>query len=191
MQQEGSGALWFDDVPEKYWIGGQAALVQHKIFNQPAAYWSVKLIDIKIGDKALNLCPIATGCKLAVDSGTSLLTAPSESATKILLEMNLNQDCSNFNAVKDLVFVIEATDANGKTFNKDYPMTKDDYVLEENGRTSCSPGISSLDVPAPNGPVYIVGDMFMQKYFSIFDRDAEAVFMAPAAHMVRDQFIVI
>jgi hypothetical protein len=80
----------------------------------------------------------------------------------------------------DLTFVIEATDENGKTFNKEYPMAPREYVLEFNGRTSCRAGLSMLDVPPPNGPVWILGDMFMMKYFSIFDRDTNSVFLGLA-----------
>merc|ERR1712124_115842 len=56
----------------------------------------------------------------------------------------------------------------------------DDYVLEGQGRTTCRPGLSNLDVPQPNGPVWILGDMFMMKYFSVFDRDQNAVYLGLA-----------
>lgn len=40
---------------------------------------------------------------------------------------------------------------------------------------SCRAGLSALDVPEPNGPVWILGDMFMMRYFSVFDRDSDTV----------------
>ena len=38
-------------------------------------YWTILAEDILLGDKSLGLCP--EGCKLVVDTGTSLLTGPS------------------------------------------------------------------------------------------------------------------
>jgi len=172
LQEKRDGALWFDQVPKTNYIG---EITKHKVMSK--AYWSIKLVDVKVGDKRMNLCP-AAGCKLAVDSGTSLLTGPTKGATAVLSEMAVDDKCSNFKTLKPFTYIIEAIDAEGKTFNKEYPLHPEDYVMTDSTETDCRPGLSSLDVPAPNGPVWIVGDMFMMKYFSIFDRDDNTVSLA-------------
>merc|ERR1719336_3457398 len=83
-----------------------------------------------------------TSChKAIVDSGTSLLAVPTADITKIVALIG------------------------GKT----YTLTKDDYALETAGK--CVLGMMGLDVPAPAGPLYILGDVFMRKFYVKFDED--------------------
>merc|ERR1711907_320946 len=94
--------------------------------------------------------------------------------------LDLDPGCANFNQLGNLSFVLQAEDKDGKPFNKEYSLVPREFVLESFGRTSCRAGLSMLDVPKPNGPVWILGDMFMMKYFSIFDRDDNAVYLGLA-----------
>jgi hypothetical protein len=172
LQEKRDGALWIDDIPKDAY---QGELIQHKVVTPPA-YWSLKLIDIKVNGKALNVCP--GGCKVAVDSGTSLLTGPSEGTSKVLKALQVQTDCSNREQLGQLTYVLEGTDSAGKTIHHEYPMDPKEYLLESPGQ--CHPGLSNLDVPKPNGPVWILGDMFMMRYFSVFDRDTMSVYLARA-----------
>jgi len=188
LQEKRDGALWFDDIPSTNWIG---ELTKHKVMDK--AYWSVKLVDVKVGDKSLKVCP-KEGCKLAVDSGTSLLTGPSSGTRKVLAELGLQGDCGNFKTLKHLTYVIEAVDSKGKPYNKEYSLKPEEFVMTDAALSDCRAGLSTLDVPKPNGPVWIVGDMFMMKYFSIFDRDDNTVSLAtanPEANEKTDDMIML
>lgn len=39
----------------------------------------------------------------------------------------------------------------------------------------CAPVFMPLDYPEPIGPLWIMGDIFMSRYVSIFDRDTNKV----------------
>merc|ERR1711966_312551 len=50
---------------------------------------------------------------------------------------------------------------------KTYTLTKEDYALQSGGQ--CVLGMTGLDIPAPAGPLYILGDVFMRKFYVKFD----------------------
>lgn len=56
-----------------------------------------------------------------------------------------------------------------------------DYVDKSAG--SCSPSLMSLDVPPPNGPLFIFGDPFLRKFYSAYDLRRQRVGFAVARHV--------
>ncbi|OMJ74597.1 hypothetical protein SteCoe_26458 [Stentor coeruleus] len=97
-------------------------------------YWVIIIDDIKIGGKSLGLCP--NGCKAAVDTGTSFLTAPPEEMKVLAKEFDLN--CENTDLLPNLVFQI-----NGK----DFSVSGKDIVFK--GPNTCTLAIMPLKVPKP------------------------------------------
>ena len=51
---------------------------------QSRDYWSLKADNILVGGKDIGLCPDDEGCKVVFDTGTSLITVPSDHLNKIL-----------------------------------------------------------------------------------------------------------
>jgi len=137
-------------------------------------YWTIKLDDIKLGDKSLGLCP-SDGCRAIVDTGTSLITGPSRDLGKLLKAITVENDCQNYDSSEPLVFVFGGDE---------YKLDVKDYILkkEAGGRNFCRAMMMPLDVPFPHGPAWILGDVFMQKFYTIFDRDRNSVGFALAKH---------
>jgi hypothetical protein len=122
-------------------------------------YWQINMDSFTMNNKT-----VSTTTRAIVDSGTSLLAGPTEDVKAIatmvgatpLMKGEYKIDC-NANA-PDMVFTI-----NGKAFN----LSLKDYVLNTAGQ--CIFGMIGIDVPAPHGPLWILGDVFMRKYYTKFD----------------------
>lgn len=61
---------------------------------------------------------------------------------------------------------------------KNYPLKGEDYVLNAGG--TCISSFTGMDIPAPIGPLWIVGDTFLRKYYSVYDLGRNAVGLAKA-----------
>ena len=128
-------------------------------------YWEVKADNILF--KSKDYCSEnGTGCRAIVDSGTSLISGPSETVKKINRKLGCINVLSECRWVKcpDLELLPDFdVILNGKRFT----LEGKDYVIQSG--SECVSGLVELDVPEPAGPMWILGDLFMQKFYSIFD----------------------
>lgn len=137
--------------------------------NKPM-YWELILQDILIDGVPQNFCKDQEeGCKVVADSGTSLMTGPLHHISSLLETLDVSSDCSNFDSLKTITYVIGDVTHGYHKFDID-PKT---YVMKEDeadGSSECRPGFMGVDVDPPRGPLWILGDLFMQKYYTIFSR---------------------
>jgi hypothetical protein len=144
-------------------------------------YWLIEIDDILLGGESLGFCP--HGCRGAVDTGTTLLSAPSDNLNT--LYKKINQDCEEYLSFPDISFVIQ-----GRVFTispKDYVLTNTEENFDDPGKhseyfTECSLCFMPIDVPPPNGPLWVLGDIFLSNFYSIFDRDSLSIGLAKAKH---------
>eukprot|EP00930_Biecheleria_cincta_P025490 TRINITY_DN1814_c0_g1_i2.p1 TRINITY_DN1814_c0_g1~~TRINITY_DN1814_c0_g1_i2.p1 ORF type:complete len:388 (-),score=85.96 TRINITY_DN1814_c0_g1_i2:7-1170(-) len=142
-------------------------------------YWLVKGSDLKVAGASTGACGFLVGCQLVVDTGTSVIAAPGKAADTLLSKIgNVSADCSNVKSLPIVTFTI-----NGKDFDLD----PDFYVLrqkDEHGHEECGLGIQKL----AGIPMWILGDPFLRKYYTVWDGDQNRVGFAlakqPAAEVV-------
>jgi len=143
-----------------------------EMFWQPVSkqtgYWQVQIEDIAINNKAQQLC---TDCQVAVDTGTSQLAGPTQVINELSNRLNVKKDCSNYHDLPNLGFVV-----GGNIMN----LKPQDYV--DKGGDGCEVSLMPLDVPPPNGPLFIFGDPFLRKYYTAYDRSENRVGFAVASH---------
>lgn len=137
--------------------------------SRESGYWQVQIADITINNKKQSLC---NDCQVAVDTGTSQLAGPTDVIQDLSKRLNVKSDCSNYKSLPDLGFVMGDNILNLKP---------QDYV--DKGPDGCEVSLMPLDVPPPNGPLFIFGDPFLRKYYTAYDSANRRVGFATARHM--------
>jgi cathepsin D len=135
-------------------------------------YWLVSAKDIKVGGKSASVCSWLTGCEMVVDTGTSVLAGPQKDVDKITaLIGSVKQDCSNAKSLPTITITL-----NGK----DFELGPDFYVIrasDDNGAEQCMLGIQGINAGVP---IFILGDPFLRKYYTVWDSDNKRVGFALA-----------
>ena len=156
-------------------------LVWHPVVNQ--LFWAIKLDDVLIDGVSTGYCTQeAANCTVAPDSGTSYLTFP-EGHYSLLEDGGFTERASctleNFISGKELTYVI-----NGVNYVLPAHHWTSRTVDESNADGgSCAPVISQLDADQPGlDDMHIVGDLFMELWYTIHDHENDQVGFAPAIH---------
>jgi len=137
------------------------------------AYWEVDLDAITFGDATAEL----DNTGVILDTGTSLIALPTTLAELLNKEMGAKKsyngqytvECEKRDSLPDMSFTLSG-------YN--FTITPYDYILEVQG--SCISSFMGMDIPEPAGPLAILGDAFLRKWYSVYDLGKNSVSLAAA-----------
>jgi len=137
-------------------------------------YWQIMMDGVIFEYR--NLCA-DRGCKAIVDSGTSMITGPTELVNLINGQLGCiisGGECSwlhcpDFSTLPDLTFQLAG---------HSYTLTPKQYIMETGG--TCMSCLMGMDIAEPVGPLWILGDKFMEKFYTVFDYENKRVGFAEA-----------
>ncbi|XP_026183006.1 nothepsin [Mastacembelus armatus] len=148
------------------------------------AYWQIKIDSVAVQGESV-FCP--RGCQAIVDTGTSLITGP----TNDILFLQQLIGATPTNTGEFLINCARLTSLPQVTFvlgGKEYTLTAEHYVRKEmlEDKELCFSGFQAVDMASSQGPMWILGDVFLRQYYSVFDRGQDRVGFAPARHITEE-----
>uniref|UniRef100_A0A4W2FBQ3 Pregnancy-associated glycoprotein 1-like n=1 Tax=Bos indicus x Bos taurus TaxID=30522 RepID=A0A4W2FBQ3_BOBOX len=166
-KQEGS-VVMFGGVDHRYYKGelNWVPLIQ-------AGGWSVHMDRISMKRKII---ACSGGCEALVDTGTALIKGPRRLVNNIQKLMGATPrgskhyvSCSAVNTLPSIIFTI-----NGIS----YPVPARAYILKDS-RSHCYTTLKENTVRTSR-EIWILGDVFLRLYFSVFDRRNDRIGLARA-----------
>uniref|UniRef100_A0A4W2HE09 Pregnancy-associated glycoprotein 1-like n=1 Tax=Bos indicus x Bos taurus TaxID=30522 RepID=A0A4W2HE09_BOBOX len=135
--------------------------------------WSVRMDGISMKTKVV---ACSDGCEAVVDTGTSLIKGPRKLVNKIQKLIGATPrgskhyvSCSVVNTLPSIIFTINGIN---------YPVPAPAYILKDS-RGYCYTAFKEQRVRRSTES-WLLGDVFLRLYFSVFDRGNDRIGLAPA-----------
>jgi hypothetical protein len=174
----GGAVLWGGVDPELF----HGSIVLFPVTQ--AHYWALDLHEFRVGDEKFDIGSSAASShstfaqrklspkssrprlpKLIVDSGTTYVTA--DPALRQAIAQRLpDGTCEETARYPNLVFTLK--DVSGVLHDLD--LTPREYMTSSDGGQTCELSLMELTIPEKYGPGMVVGELFIRRYFTVFDR---------------------
>lgn len=167
-KQSPGGELIFGGIDDQHYEGH---LTYTPVTRE--AYWQFKVDGVKLSGGTVmqtvtDVPACSGGCQAIADTGTSLIAGPSQDVEFINEKIGgirlpggqyMLPNCSS-DTMPTIIFTINGVD---------FPLTPEQYVIKISmfGRDSCISGFFGMDIP--NNPLWILGDVFIGPYYTVFD----------------------
>lgn len=134
------------------------------------SYWEIALEGVKLNGDMVD----SETVNAIVDSGTSLFAGPTSVSKAIAKALNATSILGREYIVScDKQFTLSFTIG-----GKEYEFNQQEATIPDD--PLCLLALTPIDIPAPRGPLWILGDPFMRKYYTKFDIGQERLGFALA-----------
>lgn len=146
----------------------------HKVDLVKPKYWEIMVDRMSVGDYE-----VTTDVTAIVDSGTSLLIGPTKYVSKIAFKYGATK--MPFTTSYLIGCDTDITDEFTLTIDsKNYTIQGSDLIIPgDDDDTICLFGFSTMDRLV--GPQFILGDVFMRRFYTVFDIENKQVGFAELA----------
>ncbi|KAK6292368.1 hypothetical protein J4Q44_G00369520 [Coregonus suidteri] len=144
------------------------------------SYWQIQMASLQV-QGASSFCP--RGCQAIIDTGTSLIIGPTHDILTLQQLIGATPtsigeyliDCARLSSLPQVTIVLNGVE---------YVLTAESYVRRElmGDREICFSGFQADDLPSSVDPLWILGDVFLSEFYSIYDRGQDRVGFAKARH---------
>ena len=114
--------------------------------------------------------------------------------------LNIDSHCGNFKDLPDIKIELKTRKSyeSSEEIYDSIILNPEDYLIDGKKikqnfeqidkeflsflKQDCQPGFMNIDVPAPRGPLFVFGEYFLRKFYTVFDRDRNVVGISVARH---------
>ncbi|KAG0244600.1 endopeptidase [Mortierella sp. GBAus27b] len=161
------GQLTLGGVDSNHFEG---ELEWHKVTKK--GYWEIALPSVRLGDELADI-----DVRAAIDTGSSMIVMGVEYADIINKQIGAKKgfggqytvDCAKVPELPEFAFIFGG---------KEYVLQGSDYTLNMGG--NCVSGFNGMQLPEHMSDLWIVGDVFLRKYYSAYDLGRNRVGLALA-----------
>lgn len=141
------------------------------------AYWEVRMDGMTVGGDSGMVCN--GGCQAVLDTGTSLIVGPKDQVNAINKAIGATIMPITGEGMIDCAKIPELPTIEFQLGGKTYALSGEDYILKvtQGAKTQCLSGFAGMNTP--NG-LMILGDVFLGKYYSVYDVANSRVGLATA-----------
>jgi len=165
------GELVLGGVDEAHYTGDF-----HYVPLSETTYWQVALEGMRMGPQSVSNASAAI-----VDSGTSLLAGPSADVKAIMDVLGATSIWGNeyfvncWKEFPDLIITLGG---------RDFALRKEDLILvwPTPDNPNCMLGLMGFDLPPDREPMWILGDVFMRRFYTKFDWGRQRLGFATAVN---------
>mmetsp|Transcript_99387 Transcript_99387/g.228256 ORF Transcript_99387/g.228256 Transcript_99387/m.228256 type:complete len:194 (+) Transcript_99387:491-1072(+) len=141
--------------------------------------WTVALSGLQIcrgsSCEELKGCSKDDPCLALIDSGTSLLAGPTPAVERVAEMLQVEPDCSNRLDLGEMHFSFGGV-------AERISLSSETYVVQESGLEGGFCASSWMPMDTTESRLFILGDVLMREYYTIFDYDSRRIGFARAVH---------